>query len=94
MNALIQEITQKIQDLPPDQLIQVREFVEFIAWKQQQPLPETLPPETEAAPKLTHEAFEQLADELAETFQRCFKNGAPVLSDEAISREGIYGDHL
>lgn len=94
MNALVQEITLKIQDLPPEELVKVREFIEFIAWKQQHPLPETRPPETEAAPKLTHEAFERLADELAETFQRCFENGAPVLPDEAISREGIYGDHL
>lgn len=100
MNALIQEITRIIQDLSPDQLIEVRDYVEFTLWKQQRlwkqqhPLPEIPAPETEPHPKLTNEEFERLSDELADTFQRCFKDGAPVLSDEAISREGIYGDHL
>ena len=47
----------------------------------------------EAAPPLSDAEFEALADQLADEWEA---DGGPkgiVLSDEAISREGIYGDH-
>jgi hypothetical protein len=100
MNALIQEITQIIQDLSPDQLIEVRDYVEFTLWKQQQlwkqqhPLPEIPAPETIPHPKLTNEEFRQRLDDLADRFKSYVDPDLPPLSDYAVSREGIYGDHL
>ena len=43
---------------------------------------------------LTEEEFELLADELAEITVRAHGGTSPMLSDYAVSREGIYEDHL
>ncbi len=40
------------------------------------------------------EEFERLADELADYFQKSMPPDAKPLSDYAMSREGIYEDHL
>jgi antitoxin ParD1/3/4 len=47
----------------------------------------------ETPPPLSDAEFEALADELADHHEACAGDGATFLSDEAISREGIYGDH-
>ncbi len=39
------------------------------------------------------EEFEKLADELADYFEKNLPADAKPLSDYAMSREGIYGDH-
>jgi len=42
----------------------------------------------------TGDEFEQLADELADYFEKSLPLDAKPLSDYAMSREGIYEDHL
>ena len=42
---------------------------------------------------LNDEEFEQLADELADYFEKNLPADAKPLSDYAMSREGIYEDH-
>ncbi len=44
-------------------------------------------------PPLSEAEFEALADELADHMEACAGEAAARLSDEAITREGIYGDH-
>ena len=43
--------------------------------------------------KLAEPDFEMLADRLAESFARTSPSNHRPLSDEAVTREGIYGDH-
>lgn len=43
---------------------------------------------------LSDEEFEALADQLADEFMACVGPDCPPLSDCAVSREGLYGDHL
>jgi antitoxin ParD1/3/4 len=47
----------------------------------------------EAAPPLSDAEFEALADQLADHLEACAGKAAGLLSDEAVSREGIYQDH-
>ena len=44
--------------------------------------------------KLSDDEFERLADELAEYVEKNLPPDAKPLSDYAMSREGIYEDHL
>jgi len=44
--------------------------------------------------KLNDDEFERLADLLADEFEKRLPPGAKPLSDYAMSREGIYEDHL
>ncbi len=44
--------------------------------------------------KSDDEEFEKLADELADYFEKSLPPDAKPLSDYAMSREGIYEDHL
>lgn len=44
--------------------------------------------------KLDDDEFEQLADLLADEFEKRLPKDAKPLSDYAMSREGIYEDHL
>ncbi len=44
--------------------------------------------------KLSDEEFERLADELADYVEKSLPPDAKPLSDYAVSREGIYEDHL
>lgn len=46
------------------------------------------------APNQAHDdEFELLADRLADEFASCFDSSVPMLSDEALSRASIYGEH-
>lgn len=48
----------------------------------------------EPAPEqLTVEEFDRVADELLEEVNEYYRGDIPNLPDEAITREGIYGDH-
>ena len=40
------------------------------------------------------EKFEMMLDQLVDEFMACVGPDVPPLSDYAVSREGIYGDHL
>jgi hypothetical protein len=44
--------------------------------------------------KLSAEEFEVLADQLADEFMEYVGPECPPLSDHAVSREGLYEDHL
>ncbi len=58
---------------------------------------EALEPTVEAlmntTPDLSVEEFEEKLDKLVELFMECVGPDVPPLSDYALSREGIYGDH-
>ena len=43
---------------------------------------------------LSDDKFEALADQLADYFMDCVDPDCPSLSDYAVSREGLYEDHL
>jgi antitoxin ParD1/3/4 len=46
------------------------------------------------APNQTNDdEFDLLADRLADEFASCFDSNVPMLSDDALSRESIYGEH-
>jgi antitoxin ParD1/3/4 len=47
----------------------------------------------EAPPLLSDAEFEALADQLADDVEACSGDAAAFLSKEALTREGIYGDH-
>ena len=47
----------------------------------------------EADTGLSDAEFERVADLVAEEFAANVGMPAPILSDEAVSREGIYGEH-
>ena len=47
----------------------------------------------EAATELSEDEFDQLAGQLADEFAANVGTPIPVLSNEAVSREGIYGEH-
>lgn len=63
-------------------------------------LTEALDPTVEAlirrytSAKLSDDAFETLADQLADEFMAYVGPDCPPLSDYAVSREGLYEDHL
>ena len=44
--------------------------------------------------QLSNEEFEALADQLADEFMEYVGPDCPPLSDYAVSREGLYEDHL
>ncbi len=84
MRLLIDEIVQKLQALPEGKIFEVLDFVESLAIKQL--------PENDLRPE--EDEFEVLADRLADTFQACIDSlDMPVLSDDAVSRAGIYQEH-
>ncbi len=45
-------------------------------------------------PLLSVEEFEMMLDQLVDEFMECVGPDVPPLSDYALSREGIYEDHL
>jgi antitoxin ParD1/3/4 len=61
-------------------------------------LADTLIPTVEALlwqipEQLSEDEFETLADQLAAELVACLESDAPILSDYAVSRAGIYEDH-
>jgi antitoxin ParD1/3/4 len=47
----------------------------------------------ETADELTDAQFEAMADQLADELRSCLGPNTPLLSDDAVSREGIYEGH-
>ncbi|MBD1939304.1 hypothetical protein [Microcoleus sp. FACHB-68] len=89
MEALIKEIVQKLHSLPKVKILEVLDFVEFLAWNKERLNLQQL--EDDAVQG--DEAFEALADHLADEFKRYAGDIVPVLSDDAVSRAGIYEEH-
>jgi hypothetical protein len=89
MEILIAEIVQKLHSLPEVKILEVLDFVESLTLNKE-PLP-LLPLEGDGIRE--DGEFEAIADQLADEFQLYFGATAPVLSDYAISRAGIYEEH-
>lgn len=89
MEVLIQEIVRKLHYLPKVKILEVLDFVEFLAWNK-----ETLTlKQLEDDPIREDEDFEMLCDRLADEFQMYVGATVPILSDYAVSRAGIYEEH-
>lgn len=86
-------------ELPPDVEAQLRESAaRYDADTVRRLLVEALAPTVEALLRelldtLTDAEFEAVADQLANELIACRDPKAPVLSDHAVSRAGIYEDH-
>ena len=89
MEALIKEIVQKLHSLPEIKILEVLDFVEFLTWNKERL---TLQ-QSENYILREDEEFEAIADHLADEFKAYIGATAPVLSDYAVSRAGIYEEH-
>ena len=94
------KFTMKITlELPPDVEARLRESAaRYDADTVRRLLVEAFTPTVEALLRelpdaLTDTAFEAVADQLADELSACHRPNAPVLSDHAVSRAGIYEDH-
>ena len=86
MEALIEEIVRKLHALPELKILEVLDFVEFLARKKERLSLQSL--ESDRIQK--NEEFEALCDRFADEFEMCAGANIPVLSDRAVSRAGIY----
>jgi hypothetical protein len=86
MNTLTYDtetIIKSIKKLPQESLLELAQFINYLAYKNQQKiLTNQQPISLEETEKLTEELLAEIGDEL------------PYLSDYAVSREGIYEEHL
>ncbi len=80
-----QQIIDTIQSLPNDTLTELQSFVQQLRDRTTR---QPLQPQT-----LNAEQFNQLSKQLIELFVATRPSTATPLSDYAVSREGIYGDH-
>ena len=94
------KFTMKITlELPPDVEARLRESAaRYDADTVRRLLVEAFTPTVDALLRelpdaLTDTAFEAVADQLADELTACRRPNAPVLSDHAVSRAGIYEDH-
>lgn len=90
MEAVIESIVSKLRYLPKPQLEVVLNFVDFLTW---QSAPSLSSKASDSDAELSDPEFEILLDELADDFIKSLGSNVPVLSDFAISREGIYEEH-
>lgn len=89
METLIAEIVRKLHSLSEVKVLEVLDFVDFLSWNKerlasQQPSNDFLQ---------ENEEFEALADRLADEFQMYVGATTPALSDDAVSRAGIYEEY-
>jgi len=89
METLIKEIVQKLHSLPEIKILEVLDFVEFLTWSKERLTLQQL----ENDNLREDEEFEAIADHLADEFKTYIGATAPVLSDYAVSRAGIYEEH-
>lgn len=89
MERLIEEIVQKLHSLPEVKIIEVLNFVDFLAANKEQLDSHRLEDDS----LQTDAEFEATADRLADEFQMCVGANIPALSDYAVSRAGIYEEH-
>jgi hypothetical protein len=89
METLIAEIVRKLHSLSEIKILEVLDFVDFLAWDKEhlasRPLSNDLLQEDEE--------FEAIADRLADEFQMYVGATIPFLSDYSVSRAGIYEEH-
>ena len=90
MEAVIESIVSKLRYLGKPQLEVVLNFVDFLTWQSAQGSSSKA---SDSDAELTDREFEILLDELADDFIKSLGSNVPVLSDFAISREGIYEEH-
>jgi hypothetical protein len=90
MESLIAEILQKLQSLPEVKILEVLNFVEFLKYNGERL---TLQ-QSEDNVIREDEEFGAIADQLADEFQMYGGSNIPALSDYAVSRAGIYEEHL
>jgi hypothetical protein len=90
MEAVIERIVSKLRYLAKPQLEVVLNFVDFLTWQSAHG-PSSKASDSDA--ELSDREFEILLDELADDFIKSVGSNVPVLSDFAISREGIYEEH-
>jgi len=90
MEAVIESIVGKLRYLGKPQLEVVLNFVDFLTW---QSAPGQSSKVSDSDAEISDRDFEILLDELADDFIQSLGNNVPVLSDFAISREGIYEEH-
>ena len=80
-----QQIIDTIQSLPSDSLAELEAFVQQL---RDRTIKQPLQPQASDT-----ERFDQLSKQLVELFVATRPSTAAPLSDYAVSREGIYGDH-
>lgn len=90
MEAIIETIVDKLRYLGKPQLEVVLNFVDFLTW---QSAPGVSSKVSDSDAEISDSEFEILLDELADDFIKSLGGNVPVLSDFAISREGIYEEH-
>ncbi len=81
MEVLIREIVSKLHSLPEAKVLEVLHFVDVLAENKENPAVQQ------------EEEFEAIAERLADEFQTYVGNNVPRLSDDAVSRAGIYEEH-
>jgi hypothetical protein len=80
----------KLYSLPEFKILEVLDFVEFLAWNRKH----LTSRQSENGLLREDEAFEAIADRLPDNFQMYAGDAIPVLPDYAVSRAGIYEEHL
>lgn len=90
MDILIEEIVKKLNHLSEVRLLEVLDFVEFLTWSKER---STSQPSENNISFHEEEAFETIADRLADEFSACVGANVPILSNYAVSRAGIYEEH-
>ena len=90
MEAVIESIVSKLRYLGKPQLEVVLNFVDFLTW---QSAPNQSSKASDFDAEIGDREFEMLLDELADDFIKSLRGNVPVLSDFAVSREGIYEEH-
>lgn len=89
MQTPIEEIVRKLHSLPEAKILEVLDFVEFLAWNKRSFSSQQL----ENDPIEEDDKFEAIADHLADIFQTQVGTTVPLLSDYAVSRAGIYEEY-
>ncbi|MEG4208254.1 hypothetical protein QUA20_30770 [Microcoleus sp. Pol7_A1] len=90
MEAVIESIVSKLRYLGKPQLEVVLNFVDFLTWKSG---PGLLSRVSDSEAEISDSEFEIILDELADDSIKNMGVNVPMLSDFAISREGIYEEH-
>ncbi len=80
-----QQIFQVINTLPDNLILEIAEFLEYLQYKWSK--------EKQNRTTEDLETFEQLADQLADEYEKISGNRIPQLSEYAVSRAGIYEEH-
>ncbi|WP_155967587.1 hypothetical protein [Kamptonema formosum] len=93
MKVIIEEIVRRLHLLPEAKLLEVLDFVEVLTLLGEGSTSKQRGLEDKASLQ-EDEEFDALLDRLAHEFEACVGPNAPVLSDFAVSRAGIYVDRL